>query len=234
MKTLIVTPTKREAGALGSRARAFVCGAGPSAFETLSAELRRARPKLVVLSGFCGGLDPSLEAGSVILGRQAAHGEQPVLSPDRFLIEDVRKHLHTTGLPFVFSKLLTVDQPVATRDAKRDLWNLHGAGGVDMETYHAVRACVDANVRWLAVRVVIDGANLHLPASLRSWSGEHDETRIRARSARNPAEWPAYLRLGLRYPRAKAALKTATVRVVRGAQAARNVETLDLLEVAPR
>jgi nucleoside phosphorylase len=234
MKTLIVTPTAREAGALGELARAFVCGTGESAYRALADRLRTGAPQMVVLAGFCGGLDPSLEAGSVILGRQVAMAGQPTLDPDRFLIEDVRKSLHANGLPFVFAKLLTADAPVATRDEKRDLWNEHGAAGVDMETYQAVRACAEARIKWVVVRVVIDTAAQELPAGLRSWANESDEAAIGRRAARNPLEWPGYLRLGLRYPRVKGALKRATVRVVRAAQHARNVETLDLLEVAPK
>ena len=231
MKTLIVTPTTREASALGDRAHAFVCGTGQGARDSLAARLRTNPPKLVVLAGYCGGLDPSLGPGSVILGRQVAKAGRPTLEPDRFLVEDVRNALRNGGLAFVFAKLLGVDAPVATLDEKRDLWNEHGAAGVDMETYQAVSACVEARIKWLAVRVVIDGAGQSLPSSLREWAQDGDERAIGRRSARHPSEWPGYVRLGMTYPRARAALKQATVRTVRAAAGARNVETLDLLEV---
>ena len=37
--------------------------------------------------------------------------------------------MRNEGSRFVCSRLVTVPKPVATRDAKRDLWNIHGAAG---------------------------------------------------------------------------------------------------------
>ncbi len=229
MKALLVVPTRREARALHVAHKAFVCGTGEAAYESLRARLQESKPGLLLLAGFCGGLDPSLGAGAIILCRQVAQAGHEILEPDRLLIEEVRKSLNAEAFPFVLSRLLTVSTPAGTRSEKRGLWNEHGAGGVDMETYQVARAAREAGVRWLAVRSVIDPAGQSLPGALREWDG--DDGPAFGRALRNPLAWPGMARLATQFPRASASLRRALPRIVRAANAAKTYETLDLMEV---
>ena len=233
MKTLLVVPTEREANGLGAR-KAFVSGVGQSAYETVRARLAESRPGLVVAAGVCGGLDPSIGAGGVIVARHVLAPGHDLIEPDRFLLEDIRKALHEHASKFVYSRLLTVDRPLATRDEKREAWNEHGAGGVDMETYHIARAAREAGIRWLAVRAVVDTASQALPASLANWDGEGHERMSLRSAALRPWEWPAYARLGRQFPAAIRALRATLPLVIHAAQAAKSVETLAMVEVAPQ
>ncbi len=200
-RLLLVAPTPREAAAVRT---STVCGAGPRATEAVDAMLRVAPRDLVVIAGVCGGLDPSLAPGSLILCRRAVneHGDERI--PERALFEQARRAFRARRLPFVSSSLLTVDAPVVSRAQKTALWNRHGAAGVDMETWGVIEAAAAHGVPWLAVRVVLDPASAALPPSLHTWSGEPDADVLR-RVLRRPFEWPSYARLALQ---ARSALRT--------------------------
>lgn len=231
MKQLVVVATRREARALGSSLEPFVCGSGPAAGEAVAARIARDRPGLLLLAGWCGGLDPSLGPGAIILGRQAMMVGAELLEPDRLMMEDIRHQLHAKKVPFAYSRLITVSEPAASKIAKRDLWNEHGAGGVDLETWYVAQAAARARVPWAAVRVVVDASNQSLPAPLARWDGEASERKIFLATAAKPAEWPGMARLALRMPAVSKSLRRATIRVLAAARKARTVETLDLVEV---
>lgn len=232
MKTLVVVATRREARALGASLEPFVCGSGPAAGEAVAARLREQRPELLLVAGWCGGLDPSLGPGAIILGRQVMMVGAGIVEPDRLMMEDIRHQLHAKKVPFAYSRLITVSEPAASRTAKRDLWNEHGAGGVDLETWYVAEAAVKARVPWAAVRVVVDASQQSLPAPLARWEGESSERDIFLATALRPNEWPGMARLALRMPGVSRALRQGTSRVLAAAKNARTVETLDLVEVA--
>jgi adenosylhomocysteine nucleosidase len=202
----------REAG------RIFVCGAGEAAGAAMKARLARGEVGLVVLAGFCGALDPSLSAGSLILSREVLMEGADPLAPDADATESVRKRLHLQNAAFVSSRLLTVAEPAGDPREKTDLWNVHGAGGVDMETYHVARACHDAGVPWIAIRAVLDPARRTLPRAVRAWQQESDEAAIRRDALRRPQDWPRYAALALDLRKAARALHQQLPGVVASVQ----------------
>jgi nucleoside phosphorylase len=204
---LLVAPTKREASHLHAP-DVFVCGPGNRSYETLTARLASARPDAIVLLGWCGGLDPSLKAGALILCRDVV-GEGEPIKPDESLSSAARNAFHRAKHPFVYSRLVTVKRPAGGSKARTDLWNVHGAGGVDMETYHVARACLAAGVPWLSIRAVLDPFGSSLPRAVRRWSSEEDDQAIRNEALRSPLDWPGYLRLFRNSSRAGHALAGA-------------------------
>lgn len=218
MSILIVAPTEREARAIrGAR----VCGAGAGARAGLARLLETERPQAVVIAGWCGGLDPSLAAGDVILSRSVTAPGQAELRPRPLLLEAARRELRRRrGLRFVSSRILTVERPAAGRSEKVDLWNEFGAAGVDMETYALAAELEERGIPWLAVRVVLDPAGWGLPRSLAGWGSEGDERAALRRAFLRPWEWPAYARLASAVPRAERALRRAAVVVARALAAA--------------
>ena len=208
-RTLIVAPTAREAAAFGPGA--IVCGAGSDAGDAVASRLHAnaGAYDLVVIAGVCGGLDPSLQPGSLILARRsisAASGEE--LAVDVPVFDALRRTLRTQHIPFVSSVLLTVERPVASVVEKTDLWNRYGAGGVDMETHVVATASIAAGVPWIAIRAVLDPAGVSLPASLRDWDANSDDRDIARAALRRPAEWLAYARLALGLRQSLAALRS--------------------------
>ncbi|MCC6382410.1 MAG: hypothetical protein IT304_07860 [Dehalococcoidia bacterium] len=228
MTVLLLAPTAREAAAL-ARWEPLVCGAGEAASRLLENRLATARPTLVLLAGFCGGLDPSLAPGSVVLCRRVtAPGAEEIEAP-RAQFEAVRKALRAQRRPFVSARLLTTPGPVATRAEKTDLWNEYGAAGVDMETYGVAAAASAAGVPWLAIRAVIDAAGTSLPRALRSWSPGTTDQRVAAAALRNPLDWPKYGRFALHARAAQRALRRTVPVVLRAAAHAALVEDIPLV-----
>jgi adenosylhomocysteine nucleosidase len=212
---LLVTAMRREAA--GIRHGAVALGAGARAGEALQALLRDRRPAAIVIAGVCGGLDPSLAAGDLLLARRVLAGDGAELIPRRTLFEAARGELLRGGVGFVSSALLTLEGPAGNGRERTDLWNAHGAGGVDMETYAMARAAEEHGVPWLALRAVVDPVRDGLPPPLRAWNGESDADVVRA-ALRRPLEWAAYARLAFAMRRAMRSLRSAAPGVVRAAE----------------
>lgn len=217
MKLLLVTPTKREANILGKVS--LICGGGPSAGAVVDAYLGKHPVDALVLAGVCGGLDPSLLAGDLILARRAVTYDGSELEPDPVLFEVARRALRAGGPPFISSLLLSLERPAALGSEKLELWNRFGAAGVDMETAAVADAASARGVRWLALRSVLDPAGATLPSAVREWQGEGDEGWIARRLARTPRDWPGTARLAIEMRRALASLRQGVPPVVRALSA---------------
>ena len=187
MSLLVVAPTPREARAIGPDCH--VTGAGEAGERALADLLREHQPDTVLIAGLCGGLDPSLGPGHLILAREALDERGEGLQPPPTTVTSARRALRNEGLRFVCSRLVTVRAPVATPDAKRDLWNEHGAAGVDMETAAFARVAAEHGAGWMALRAVIDPAMMSLPGSLHDWDGERGELATALGIALRPREW---------------------------------------------
>lgn len=204
MRVLCVAPMTREARV----ADAVACGAGARATAFVDRALATGEYDAVMLAGVCGGLDPSLMAGAVIVARRAIDASAgDGIDVDPALRDAVRARLRARSVPFVSAPLLTVDAALLDATGRRDAWNLHGAAGVDMESYGVAAAALRHGVPWIAVRVVLDPAGMELPRSLAAWRGEDDERAIAREALRHPREWPAYTRLALQ---SRAAMRTLT------------------------
>ncbi len=213
-----MVPTPREARAIGAACQ--VTGTGERGAAALAALLRERKPHTVLIAGLCGGLDPSLSPGDLILAREALHEDEDGegLHPPAATLASVRRAMRGAGHPFICSRLVTVAKPVATREAKRDLWNVHGAAGADMETAPFARVAVEHGASWLALRAVIDPATMSLPVSLRRWDGERGDLATALRIARRPADWLGGGRLALALRPALHALAAGTPIVARVAR----------------
>ncbi|MDE3096316.1 MAG: hypothetical protein KGK07_10005 [Chloroflexota bacterium] len=209
MRTLVVAPTLREARMLSGD---VLAARSPDA---VLARLAQQPADVVLIAGICGGLDPSLAPGALVLSRRLVACGRPDLAPPDVLVEAARRALRTLRRPFVSSTLLSVDQPLATRRGKTDAWNTHGAAGVDMETYTLAEALAGRGVPWLALRAVLDPASAALPTAVAGWRGEQDERAIARAALRRPFDWPAYVRLALQSRTALGALARAVPAVVR-------------------
>jgi len=207
MNALVIAPMRREARALGDHV--LVCGAGTAAGTWMRERLREAPAQLVIVAGLSGGLDPSLGAGDVILGTGVVGDGRDELRVDQPLLDAVRQKLRSAGVRFIGARLLTIDAPAVSRAEKRDVWNAHGAAGVDMETYHVAAAAAECGVAWLALRAVVDPAGAALPAPLRRWRGETDDATMLREILGRPKAWPATVRLALHTQKALRALSAA-------------------------
>lgn len=115
-------------------------------------------PACVISFGLCGGLDPALRAGDLVLSLEVMTAEG-ALSPraDVFerlalLLPDARK-----------GPMAGVDAPLLTAVAKQAARAATGAAACDMESAAAARLAIRLGAPFAAVRAVSDGVDDDLP-----------------------------------------------------------------------
>jgi adenosylhomocysteine nucleosidase len=158
---LIVCGLKREAAILAGPGRATLCG---DAY-TLRAGLAEAaglRPSLVVSWGLCGGLDPRLRPGDLILGAGVV-SDQGAVRTDEAVTSSLVQRLGGAGARVVVERLAASDAPVLTAAAKAQLRRATGAAGVDMESLIAGQFALKQQVPFAILRAVADPAERDLP-----------------------------------------------------------------------
>ena len=158
---LIVCGLKREAAILKGPGRTTLCGDAP----TLGAKLAGAAslsPSLVVSWGLCGGLDPRLRPGDLILGADVFSGEGAVRT-DEAVTASLAERILGGGARVVVERLAASQTPVVTAAAKADLRRTTGAAGVDMESLIAGRYALEQRTPFAILRAVADPAERDLP-----------------------------------------------------------------------
>ena len=158
---LVVCGLKREAAIISGPGRRTLCGNGP----TLRAKLTEAvspRPSLVVSWGLCGGLDPRLRPGDLILGAGVVAYEGGVRT-DETVTALLRQRLADSGARVFVEPLAASDAPVLTAAAKAELRRATEASAVDMESLIAGQFAVKQRVPFAILRAVADPAERDLP-----------------------------------------------------------------------
>jgi adenosylhomocysteine nucleosidase len=158
---LIVCGLKREAAIMAGPGRATFCGDAP----TLRAKLAEAaslRPSLVVSWGLCGGLDPRLRPGDLILGAEVVSNDGAIRT-DEAVTSSLAGRLLPAGTRVVIERVTGADAPVLTVGAKSDLRRASGAAAVDMESLIAGQHALKQRIPFVILRAVADPAERDLP-----------------------------------------------------------------------
>lgn len=127
----------------------LVTGIGRRQAETSvrAALAEQQRPRLVITSGYAGGLDPALARGTVVFAADAT-----------FPLTD---RLERAGARRV--RFHCLDCMAVTAVEKRRLREKTGADAVEMESAAIQAVCREANLPCATVRVISDAANEDLP-----------------------------------------------------------------------
>jgi adenosylhomocysteine nucleosidase len=158
---LIVCGLKREAAILAGRGRTTLCG-DPSTLRARLAEAASFRPSLVVSWGVCGGLDPRLRPGDLILGAEVVSNEGAVRT-DEVVTASLAERLHAARAGAAVERFAASDTPVVTVGAKAELRRATGAAGVDMESLIAGQYALQKRIPFAILRAVADPAERGLP-----------------------------------------------------------------------
>ncbi|KAB2648445.1 MAG: hypothetical protein DVB27_00600 [Verrucomicrobia bacterium] len=135
-------------------------GVGPvAAAEHVAALLAAHRPRLLLSTGFAGGLDPRLATGDLLI---ATNVSAPAL------VAQCRALLAGEGHAS-FGALISQPLPAESVAEKTALARATGALGVDMETAAIAAAGARAGVPLLAVRAISDSAREPLPVPFAEW-----------------------------------------------------------------
>jgi len=158
---LIVSGLKREAAILAGPGRLAICG-DVSTLRAKLAELT-CHPIILVISwGVCGGLDPRLRPGDLILGAEVVSAEGRI-NTDEAVTSSLAQRLTDAGARVAVERLAGVSSPVSTAHAKAELRLATGAAAVDMESLIAGRFALERRTPFAILRAVADPADRDLP-----------------------------------------------------------------------
>ncbi len=153
----------RQGGFRGRHVVLLESGAGREAARRGTAALIVGhRPQWIVSAGFCGGLQPQVRRGDIVMANNVADLEGRRLAIDLRMSPESLAGLRGVHV----GRMLTVDRIIRTPAEKRELGQQHHALAVDMETSAVAETCASENVRFLAIRIVSDAIDDELPPDL--------------------------------------------------------------------
>jgi adenosylhomocysteine nucleosidase len=173
-------------------------GPGPERAQAAAARLARDGAGLLVSFGICGGLDPGLRPGDLVLADAVLTGDgarHPASTEQRAALE---ARLAGLSLRIVAGSLLGQDRPLSGAADKAARFAASGALAVDMESHGVARAARDAGVAFLVVRAVADPAGRSLPRAALKAIGPDGRLKLFSALAAmylRPWESPALVRL---------------------------------------
>jgi adenosylhomocysteine nucleosidase len=160
--------------------------------------------------GMAGGLDPALTPGAILLpdeviatdGRSVSTALEWRTRLSRAIVEHA---------PVRAGRLLTSTRAIGSVADKAELFRATGAVAVDMESLAVAEIARDAQVPFMAVRVIVDGAQDTLPRIVTAAADRQGQLQIwrliRALTLA-PAELAPLIRLARRYRAANRSLAT--------------------------
>ena len=187
----------------------LVSGVGPAAAAVGARRLLAAGVRALLSWGLAGGLDPSLEAGTLVLPLEVVSPEGRVLLTSTDWRERVRDAIPTRHAS-CSGRLLTCREPLGSAAAKALAFRQTGAVAVDMESYAIAEAASAARVPFLALRAIVDTAHDAVPEIALSGARAGEDGlgigRVLVALARTPGQLPALIRIAHRYRTASRAL----------------------------
>ncbi len=173
-------------------------GPGPERAHAAAARLAQDGAVLLVSFGICGGLDPELRPGDLVLADTVLTGDgarHPASAERRAALE---ARLSGLALRLAAGPLLGQDRPLAGAADKAARFAATGALAVDMESHGVARAAQAAGLPFLVVRAIADPAEHSLPrAALKAIGPDGRLKLVSALAAMylRPWESPALVRL---------------------------------------
>ena len=189
----------------------MVSGVGPSAAAAGARRLLAAGARALLSWGLAGGLDPSLEAGTLVLPLEIVSPEGRVLLASAQWREGVSRIVAARQAP-CGGRLLGCREPLGSTAAKALAFRQTGAVAVDMESFAIAEVAAAERVPFLAVRAIVDTAHDTLPevalSATRAGQAGLGVGRVATALARTPGQLPALIRLARRYRTAIRALSS--------------------------
>jgi adenosylhomocysteine nucleosidase len=158
---LIVSGLKREAAILGGAGRLAICG-DASTLRGRLAGLEGLHFALVISWGVCGGLNPRLRPGDLILGSGVVSADGS-FATDEAVASSLAQRLIDAGAQVSVERVAGAAAPVLSAGAKAELRRATGAAAVDMESQMVARFALERRTPFAILRAVADPADRDLP-----------------------------------------------------------------------
>ncbi len=167
------------------------------------------RPKCVLHIGYCGGADPGLGVGDLLVAETVVDaGSAERFCADAALVTRAERICGDAKLRARRGTLVTSADVIPAPHEKAFIGTQHEAHAVDMESADLARACGDAGIPWCVVRAVLDPLSEALPEmeGAVTASGETDGPALAAHLMWNPRDLMKLPRMGYLANRARGAL----------------------------
>jgi len=158
---IVVCGLRREAAILSGDDRTAICGNASTLQERLSG-LAGSKPRLVLSWGLCGGLDPRLRPGDLVVGSGAVSVRERVPA-DEGVASLLTRRLAEAGARVSLERFAGTPAPVLTAGDKAALRRATGAAAVDMESLIAGRFAREQEAPFAILRAVADPAERDMP-----------------------------------------------------------------------
>jgi adenosylhomocysteine nucleosidase len=193
-KLLIVSGLEREAAIFNGPNTISICG-DASTLRAKFARLADLPLRMVASVGICGGLDPALRGGDVVVGAEVVSGGESIKT-DETIAQSLTRRLVDLGERAVVGRVAGTHAPVLTARAKAQLHTITGAVAVDMESLLAGRFALEQEVPFAILRAVSDPADRDLPSL--ALNAVAADGRINVAAAvggliRSPGEFPGLI-----------------------------------------
>lgn len=179
-------------------------GGMPAGAAAAAERLVAAGATALVSFGLCGGLDPALRPGALLVPRR-------VLSGGMALAADAALAAALGG--FSAEALADAAAPVAEREAKRNLFAHTAAAGVDLESGAVARVAARHHLPFAVLRAVCDPADADLPPAALIALDTQGRMRL-GRIARSLLTAPGQIGALVALARAAAVARAALIRRV--------------------
>jgi len=126
--------------------------------------------------GFAGGLDPTLEAGDLVLADRVIDPREESIATDIAWRERLQKTLAIVE-PVNVGAMAGSDEPVTSIAGKAALFAATEALAVDMESHGVARAARERGVPFIVLRAIVDPARRAVPRAALAGVGENGAYR---------------------------------------------------------
>jgi adenosylhomocysteine nucleosidase len=185
-----------------------VTGMGSSAAAAGSRALIEAGATALASWGMAGGLDPTLEAGAILLPTEVIGSDRQSFNTAPAW-RDRLSGAVATFAPVRGGRLLTTPRAIGSVADKAELFRATGAAAVDMESAAVGEVAAKHQLPFIAVRVVVDSATDVLPRAVTAAAdneGHLQIWRLIGALALAPNELAPLIRLARRYRAANRSL----------------------------
>ena len=148
----------------------------------------------IISFGLCGGLDPKLRPGKVVIASSVFAGKGEAYPSDLLWADELRRMIPGSG----YSPVAGVASPMTSFEERRDFHATTGAVAADMESQIVARIAAEFRIPFAVCRVVLNPAHRILPRAALINIGPAGKPRLRKIGGsvlKNPGQLPSLSRL---------------------------------------
>jgi adenosylhomocysteine nucleosidase len=191
---LFVSGLKREAAILAEPGWISICG-DPSTLRDKLTQFADLPLRLVVSWGICGGLDPRLRPGDLVIGTEVI-SDRGHIGVDESVMLSLQGRLANAEARAFVGRMADSQSPAVTARNKAELRTATGAVAVDMESGLVGRFARERGTPFAILRAVSDPADRNLPPLVLKAVGTDGRINVAAVIGgliRSPGQFPGLI-----------------------------------------